>query len=73
MNLSERAALALKLPMLCRMCGRKMFRVSEKLESQMNGGLCGDCKSPGCFVDVRPSRSELRAQVFARGCLKRLW
>ena len=65
MNLSERAALALRLSMTCRKCGRKMLRVSEKLEAQMNGGRCGNCVhhiSSGTFVDVRPSRSTSHAR-----------
>jgi len=65
MNLSERAALALKLSMTCRKCGRKMLRVSEKLEAQMNGGRCCDCvhhNSSRDFVAVRLSRSTGHAQ-----------
>ena len=35
--------LELTLSMLCRRCGRKMILMADKLEAQMNGGLCRDC------------------------------
>jgi hypothetical protein len=39
--------LELTLSMLCRRCGRKLLLMSEKLEAQMNGGLCQDCVGVG--------------------------
>ena len=35
--------LQLQLSMLCRKCGCKILLMSDKLEAEMNGGLCRDC------------------------------
>jgi hypothetical protein len=56
----SQADLELTLSMLCRKCGRKLVLMSEKLEAQMNGGLCQDCVGVGGselkVIDEAPQR-----------------